>query len=313
MDQRTTTLPSGSRSHRGAASARCEVHVGRIGDLRAAHLLLLDHREVARARQFRQAADSNRCLLGAVLLRVTAARHLGVRPADVTVDRTCGRCGAEHGRPQLPGSGLNASVSHSGDIVAVAITFAGPVGVDVEAVRAIDFTAVAESVCTPAELTDLHVAADFYTFWTRKEAVLKATGEGLSRPMTDLHVTPPGSAPALLGLAGGRAAGLPDGGHRCGGRLSSLHSCAHCPPGRCRHPGCGRDARVWRAVITRLQDRDGMPAIPMRAGPGGLPARRWRAARRWPDSGNDGAESMSGRCRRSERGRRGSPPGRGTR
>jgi 4'-phosphopantetheinyl transferase len=203
MDQPTTAQSSGSRVHHRAAGAQCEVYVGRIADLRAAHLSLLDVGEVERGRQYRLAADSNRCLLGAVLLRVAAARHLGVRPADVNVDRACGRCGAQHGRPQLPGSGLNASVSHSGDIVAVAITSAGPVGVDIESVRAIDFTTVATSVCTPAELTDLRVAADFYAFWTRKEAVLKATGEGLARPMTDLRVTPPGSAPALLGLGDG--------------------------------------------------------------------------------------------------------------
>jgi len=189
-----------SRGTAGPAAAACEVHVGRIHDLRAAHLTLLTDTELARARQYQRASDSDRSLLGAALLRITAARHLGVRPADVAVDRTCGRCGAQHGRPQLPGSGLHASVSHSGDIVAVALTGAGPVGVDVEAVRTIDFAAVTDSVCVPAERGEVRSALDFYTFWTRKEAVLKATGEGLSRPMTDLRVTPPGSAPVLLSL-----------------------------------------------------------------------------------------------------------------
>jgi len=182
----------------GATAAACEVHVGRIHDLRAPHLTLLNDTELARARQYQRASDSDRSLLGAVLLRLTAARHLGVRSADLAVDRTCGRCGAQHGRPQLPGSGLHASVSHSGEIVAVALTAAGPVGVDVEAVRSIDFAAVTESVCVPAERREVRSVLDFYTYWTRKEAVLKATGEGLSRPMTDLQVTPPGSAPVLL-------------------------------------------------------------------------------------------------------------------
>ena len=200
-----------------AAVAACEVHVGRIRDLRAAHLTLLNDTELARARRFQRSCDSDRSLLGAALLRITAARHLGVRPADVAVDRTCGRCGAQHGRPQLPGSGLHASVSHSGDIVAVALTGAGPVGVDVEAVRSIDFAAVTDSVCVPAERGEVRSALDFYTYWTRKEAVLKATGEGLSRPMTDLQVTPPGSAPVLLrigsdGAPACRMAGIPAGG-----------------------------------------------------------------------------------------------------
>jgi 4'-phosphopantetheinyl transferase len=186
-----------------SAGSRCEVHVGRIQDLRPAHLALLDGTERARAERYRLPADRDRFLLGAVLLRVTAARYLGAAPAVAAVDRTCSRCGAQHGRPRLPGSGLHTSVSHSGDVVAVALTWAGPVGVDVEAVRTIDYAAIAESVCTPAERTDVRTEADFYAVWTRKEAVLKATGEGLSRSMADLHVTSPGSAPALLGLGSG--------------------------------------------------------------------------------------------------------------
>jgi 4'-phosphopantetheinyl transferase len=179
------------------------VFVGRIQDLRPTHLALLPDHELVRARQYLLQADRDRVALGAILLRLAAARHLGARPGDVAVDRTCSRCGAQHGRPLLPGSSLRASVSHSGDIVAVALTSAGPVGIDVEAVRAIDFAALAESVCTPAEWSEVRGLTDFYSFWTRKEAVLKATGEGLARPMTDLQVSPPGSAPVLLRFGSG--------------------------------------------------------------------------------------------------------------
>ena len=186
-----------------SAGARCEVHVGRIQDLRPAHLALLDDQERARAERYRLPADRDRFRLGAVLLRAAAAWHLDVLPANVAVDRTCGRCGAQHGRPRLPGTGLHASVSHSGEVVAIAIAWCGPVGVDVEAVRAIDFAAITESVCTPAERIEVRTETDFFTVWTRKEAVLKATGEGLSRPMSSLQVTPPSSAPALLGLDSG--------------------------------------------------------------------------------------------------------------
>jgi 4'-phosphopantetheinyl transferase len=184
-------------------AAQCEVHVGLVRDLRAAHLALLDDQERDRAERYQLATARDRFLLGAVVLRVAAGQSLGIRPADLAVDRTCGRCGSQHGRPQLPGTGLHASVTHSGEVAAVALTCAGPVGVDVEAVRVIDFAAVADSVCAPAERKGVCTEADFFTFWTRKEAVLKATGEGLSRPMRDLHVSPPSAAPVLLGLAGG--------------------------------------------------------------------------------------------------------------
>jgi len=179
---------------------RCDVYVARLRDLRPTHHALLDDQERARAQRYRLAADRDRSLLGAVLLRAAAARQLDVRRAEIAVDRTCRRCGSYHGRPLLPGTGLHASVSHSGDVVAVALTSCGPVGVDVEAVRTIDFDAIAGSVCTPAERVQVRAEADFFTIWTRKEAVLKATGEGLSRPMSDVHVAPPSSAPVLLGL-----------------------------------------------------------------------------------------------------------------
>jgi 4'-phosphopantetheinyl transferase len=194
---RPTTAPSPAVS---AIATRCDVYVARLRDLRAEHHALVDEQERARAQRYRLAADRDRFLLGAVLLRTSAGPRLNARPAEVAVDRTCSRCGAQHGRPLLPGTGLHVSVSHSGELVAVALTSSGLVGVDVEAVRTIDFAAIARAVCTPAERLHVRAEADFFTVWTRKEAVLKATGEGLSRSMTSVHVTPPGSAPALLGL-----------------------------------------------------------------------------------------------------------------
>lgn len=180
--------------------AQCDVYLGRLHSLRGLDLGMLDSSEQARAPRYRLADDRDQFLLGAVLLRTAAGHHLGVRPADVSVDRTCPWCESQHGRPVLAGTGLHASVSHSGEVVAVAITSAGPVGVDVEAGRAVDFSAVTESVCTPAERACVTGPGDFYAYWTRKEAVLKATGDGLRRPMTDLSMTPPDGAPVLLAL-----------------------------------------------------------------------------------------------------------------
>jgi 4'-phosphopantetheinyl transferase len=185
--------------------AQCDIYLGQPHWLRGLDLGMLDSSEQARAQRYLLADDRDRFLLGAALLRMAAGHHLGVRPADVSVDRTCLWCESQHGRPVLAGTGLHASVSHSGGVVAVAITGAGPVGVDIEAGRSIEFSAVTDSVCTLAERSCVTGLGDFYAYWTRKEAVLKATGDGLRRPMTDLSITPPGSAPVLLALGGDAA------------------------------------------------------------------------------------------------------------
>lgn len=95
--------------------------------------------------------------------------------ADV-VARLCNRCGSStHGRPQVHG-GAHVSLSYAGDLVAVAWSRSGPVGIDLELGDALD--------------------------WTRFEALVKATGEGI--------VARPGNLSALPDLPV-QALRLPDG------------------------------------------------------------------------------------------------------
>ena len=182
--------------------ADCTIYLARLDQLRAEHEQWLAGPEAARAGRFRLKADRDRFVLATALLRAAVASRTGGRPARVAVDRSCEHCGGQHGRPRLPGTGLAASITHSGDVVAVALTDGDPVGVDVEAITAGEYEPLLPRVCTEAERPSVRTARDFYTIWTRKEAVLKATGEGLRTPMTSVTVTPPGQPPAVLELAG---------------------------------------------------------------------------------------------------------------
>ena len=65
-------------------------------------------------------------------------------------------------------------------------------------------TDLVSTVCTESESRHVGSSADFYAYWTRKEAVLKATGEGLRRRMTSIEVAPPSAPPALVSLNGSR-------------------------------------------------------------------------------------------------------------
>jgi 4'-phosphopantetheinyl transferase len=164
------------------------------------HRAVLTATEQARADRMRRAEDNHRLVLAAALLRSAVSAATGVPAGDVTVERTCPRCGQPHWRPTLPGTGLHASVSHSGERVAVALTRVGPVGVDVERIADVDTAGLARTVLHPDETAA--TTEDFYVYWTRKEAVVKATGDGLGAGLSAVHVSPPDGQPALLAYPG---------------------------------------------------------------------------------------------------------------
>jgi 4'-phosphopantetheinyl transferase len=155
---------------------RCEVYLARLAQLQAGHRDLLNGPETERALRMRRRASRDLFVLATALLRLAVGRHESLNAGDVVLDRSCELCGSQqHGRPRLPGTGLEASISHSGDLVAVALTNGRPVGVDVEIIGTREYESLVESVCALAERPGIGSAADFYTYWTRKEAVLKAT------------------------------------------------------------------------------------------------------------------------------------------
>lgn len=168
--------------------------------------------EVERARHDRmvRTADRRRFAMGCVLLRVVAGRSLGSAPEALVVDRTCGGCGQPHGRPTLAGHpDLRVSLSHSGERVVLALAGGVEVGVDVERVRPHgDLERMAGKFLSPAERDAWSAVPPplreeaFATYWTRKEAVVKATGDGLSTPIGRVEVSPPGSPPALTAWQG---------------------------------------------------------------------------------------------------------------
>jgi 4'-phosphopantetheinyl transferase len=147
---------------------------------------LLEEAERRRADVFRRPEDRVRSILGAVVLRLAAAGETGIGPGEVTVRRDCPHCGAPHGRPTLPGTGLHVSISHSGERVAVAMTRLAPVGVDVEEALPVDTAGLARSVLGTAPAEDV---AGLYVVWCRKEAVVKATGDGLRVSLPDVRVS----------------------------------------------------------------------------------------------------------------------------
>jgi 4'-phosphopantetheinyl transferase len=164
------------------------------------HDAMLDQFERSRADAYARSEDRSRFVTGAALLKLAVAEATGRARDDVVVDRTCDECGEPHGRPRISGSGLQVSVAHSGSVATVAITRAGPVGIDVERHAAGWTPELSRRVLAPSERIDSE--AEFLTYWCRKESVVKATGEGLRVPLPEVIVTPPDRPPALLSYRG---------------------------------------------------------------------------------------------------------------
>lgn len=163
----------------------------------------LDPRERQRWFRLHHEADRARFVSGVLLQRLALRQMTGV---DVALTRCCPGCsGDDHGpvTPEPPFDlSWSISLSHSGERVVVAVTEASnPVGVDVEQIRPRD-PGVVRAVLTPAECSEAARAQDesldFATRWVRKEAVLKATRDGLNVPLRDLEVTGAGRPPELL-------------------------------------------------------------------------------------------------------------------
>ncbi|MFJ9741742.1 4'-phosphopantetheinyl transferase family protein [Streptomyces sp. NPDC101166] len=184
-----------------------------LRDARAAARLpaLLDPVERARHEAIARADDQGRFLLGCALSRIALGELLGVSPAEVPLRRVCPRCGGPHGKPRLavphgsPFAGVDFSVTHSGDVVGVAVVHGAVVGLDVEeAGAALDVDTVAPVALSDAEFAALnaHPPAErtsaFLRVWTRKEAVLKALGVGLTVPPRRLEVSVPTRPPTVL-------------------------------------------------------------------------------------------------------------------
>jgi len=151
-----------------------------VEDRHLAGLLTPD--EQLRASRFRHPIDARRFTTGRALVRLAVASQLGCDPRNVRIAVDAA------GKPWLEGAAaaLSMSISHGGDLVAVALA-QGAVGVDVEKRwQAIALDDVMALVCAPAECEAINALPEgereqrFLLLWTLKEALLKAAGTGLS-------------------------------------------------------------------------------------------------------------------------------------
>jgi len=139
-------------------------------------------------------------LMVRALLRAELAQHYPAPEAAWRILRD------DRGAPLLADQGGTTlpfiSLSHSGDLVACAISTDGPIGVDIERIRADrPLAALAEAAFGPGEAAAVARAgsAEFYRIWTLREALAKATGAGFGLLVNRVDLVPPGAGGSGLG------------------------------------------------------------------------------------------------------------------
>ena len=137
----------------------------------------------------------------------SSPRSIGVDPAAIRYDH------GVHGKPRLARDlrRLEFNLSHSQELALLAVTWDRPVGVDVESMRVMS-GGVLELSETPFSDTEREALralppaerrTGFFRCWTRKEALIKATGEGLNRDLDSFDVdVGPRCESALLQIDG---------------------------------------------------------------------------------------------------------------
>jgi 4'-phosphopantetheinyl transferase len=169
----------------------------------AALAALLAHDERERADRFRFERDRCRYTVGRGLMRTLLARTLGVEPQEIVFSY------GTRGKPALarPGdSRLEFNLSHSNGLALLATSWGKAVGIDVEYQgKALDFMGIAGRFFNPRELAEIRNQPDettqrsaFFRGWARKEAFLKARGDGLWVGLDQFEVSIDPSAPARI-------------------------------------------------------------------------------------------------------------------
>lgn len=183
-------------------SASLDLSDSRLADL----TLLLSEDERARAARLRFDKDRRRFIAGRGLLRELLAWLLRVEAGLLAFGHTA------RGKPVLaaPASGhaLHFNVAHADSLVVYAVAWDQEVGIDIERLRPImGAEAIAERFFSQREFAQWRSVSSrlqmeaFFNCWTRKEACLKATGDGISESLDQVEVSLiPGQPVRLLNM-----------------------------------------------------------------------------------------------------------------
>jgi len=151
---------------------------------------VLSPQELQQANRFKFSHDRQLYVSAHVFLRETLSQYASINPDDWHFDKNV------YGKPYIDNkeyNGLRFNLSHTQGLVACVISYKRSVGIDVEKRRPLnDLEQLSQQVFSDQEMTDLlsidckqERISRFFTYWTLKEAYIKARGLGLSLPLKE--------------------------------------------------------------------------------------------------------------------------------
>ena len=204
MTENTIWLPAAA----GLPLGSDEVHVWRAcldvdPIVRERLSTVLSSSEQERAARFAFARDRNRFIVARAILRQLLGGYLRESPQHVVLETL------PYGKPVLAAtsriSSLRFNLSHSHQVALFAFCLEHEVGIDIEKVRPqVAFEGIESRYFSPDERAELEMLPQdlrpeaFFLCWTRKEAYVKATGEGLKAPLETFNVSLTPGKPAIL-------------------------------------------------------------------------------------------------------------------
>ncbi|MFT4979699.1 MAG: 4'-phosphopantetheinyl transferase [Myxococcota bacterium] len=182
--------PGAIRSPQGREICLWLVNLAQSPPAEAQARALLSEDEREQADRFVFARDRRRYTIGRATLRVLLGEATGGPPQ--LLQFTYG----PQKKPSLSTGSAWFNLSNSGDLALIGVTQLGELGVDLEVPRSLlDGPGLARSMFSLAEQAALasfpseHWTTAFFRCWTRKEAYVKAIGDGLSAPLERFTVS----------------------------------------------------------------------------------------------------------------------------
>jgi 4'-phosphopantetheinyl transferase len=154
------------------------------------HLAILSAAEQARAARFHFPMHRQRFIVAHATLRLILSNYLCIPPSEIIFAYS------PHHKPYLESANprlLQFNLSHSHELAVFAFTLEHAIGIDTEKVQEASHESIALRYFSPQENRDLQQIENrrrgFYRLWSRKEAIVKAVGKGLSIPLSSFSVS----------------------------------------------------------------------------------------------------------------------------